>query len=226
MKIFVLHYSKLKERKKFMLQQFNKQNITDYEFIELYDKESFKTPIVNLLNINLLNTFTNSVQLSSISLTLKHFHVYKKIADKYAKALILEDDAILCDNFMEKLQTYISQLPKTYDMLFTGDGMGLHIEADKQIAGQFVYEKCLHPTPWGGQGATRCTDSYVVSKQCATTLCNYIRDGMPRKISTHIDFWINDAARDNNLKVYWAEPTLVSQGSQVGMFERELAVML
>jgi GR25 family glycosyltransferase involved in LPS biosynthesis len=222
MKIFVLHYSKLTKRKAFMIEQFAKQNITDYEFIELYDTKSFTKPTVDLLNINLLKTFDSKVQLSSISLTLKHFHAYSIIADTYDSALILEDDAILCDNFMEKLHAYVAQLPETYDMLFTGDGMGLHIEEDKQTPGQFVYEKCLYPTPWGGQGASRCTDSYIISKQCATTLCKYIREGMPRKITTHIDFWINDAARDVDLKVYWAEPTLVSQGSQVGMFGRTL----
>ena len=34
MKIFVLHYSKLVDRKKHILEQFNKQGIVDYQFIE------------------------------------------------------------------------------------------------------------------------------------------------------------------------------------------------
>jgi GR25 family glycosyltransferase involved in LPS biosynthesis len=50
---------------------------------------------VDLLNINLLKTFDSKVQLSSISLTLKHFHAYSIIADTYDSALILEDDAVL-----------------------------------------------------------------------------------------------------------------------------------
>jgi hypothetical protein len=35
----------------------------------------------------------------------------------------------------------------------------------------------------------------------------------------HSDFWLNIAARDNNLEVYWAEPTIVTQGSQTGLFQ-------
>jgi hypothetical protein len=39
MKIFALHYSKLTDKKKYMIEQFNKEDITDFEFIEKYDKE-------------------------------------------------------------------------------------------------------------------------------------------------------------------------------------------
>jgi hypothetical protein len=39
MKIFVLHYSKLVDRKKSIIEQFKKQNITNYEFIEKYDNK-------------------------------------------------------------------------------------------------------------------------------------------------------------------------------------------
>jgi hypothetical protein len=35
MKIFVIHYKKLVDRKKYMLDQFEKHNITDYEFVEI-----------------------------------------------------------------------------------------------------------------------------------------------------------------------------------------------
>ena len=67
MKIFVLHYSKLVDRKKHILEQFQKQNITDYEFIEKYDIEdlqhcdtvlfdtsSYKKSMISLMNKNCL----------------------------------------------------------------------------------------------------------------------------------------------------------------------------
>jgi hypothetical protein len=34
-----------------------------------------------------------------------------------------------------------------------------------------------------------------------------------------IDWWLNGAARDCKFKVYWAEPTIVTQGSQTGVCE-------
>ena len=105
-------------------------------------------------------------------------------------------------------------------MLFIGDGCNLHIESNKITPNKFIYEKCLYPTNWGGNGATRCTDSYIVNRQCAVKLCDYINQNlMKNKIDLPTDFWINSAARDKNLKVYWAEPTIVTQGSETGIFK-------
>ena len=207
-----MHYSKLTARKQNILEQFQRLNITDYEFIEKYDKSE-------LLEKDLYRFY--NVSLSAISLTLKHFLAYREIAEKYDHALILEDDVILSDRFVETLNIYISELPNQYDMLFIGDGCNLHIEKNKLINGKHIYKKCLHPTQWGGNGASRCTDSYIVSNKCALKLCNYL-DSNSYMITFPCDWWLNVAARDNNLDVYWAEPTIVTQGSQNGIFKSSL----
>lgn len=209
MKIFVLHYSKLVDRKKYILEQFQKQNITDYEFIEKYDKDEITDYESNI--------FETSYKKSTMSLHLKHFYVYKLISEKYERALIFEDDVILNDNFLDTLNNYITQLPKDFDMLFIGDGCHFHIEKHKLIPNKNIYEKCLYPTSWGGDGASRCSDSYIISKNCANKLCEYINK-LQCKIKLPIDWWLNVAARDNNFKVYWAEPTIVTQGTQTGLF--------
>ena len=146
----------------------------------------------------------------------KHFYVYKLISEKYEKALILEDDVILNDNFIENLNNYMTQLPENFDMLFIGDGCNLHIEKDKLIPNKNIYEKCLYPTRQGGDGVSRCTDSYIISKSCANKLCEYINN---LKCQTKLpsDWWLNVASRDNNFKIYWAEPTIVTQRTQTGL---------
>jgi hypothetical protein len=103
-------------------------------------------------------------------------------------------------------------------MLFIGNGCNLHIEKDKIENGKYIYEKCLYPTSWSGDGATRCLDSYIISKNCAVKICNYI-DNLKSQINLPIDWLLNVIARNNNFKVYWAEPTIVTQGSQNGIFE-------
>ena len=210
MKIFVLHYSKLTDRKKNILEQFEKHNITDYEFVEKFDKDNIKTKQSSL--------FHPEYKKSTMSLHLKHNFVFKKIAKKYDYALILEDDAILSDNFMDKLNMYLSQLPNDYDMLFIGDGCNLHIRPEKIRPNKHIYKKSLEPTKWGGNGATRCSDSYIVSNKCAKQLVHYIKN-IKKPISHAIDWWLNEAARDNNFKVFWAEPTIVTQGSQNNTYE-------
>ncbi len=210
MRIFVLHYSKLIERKKSIITQFKRHNITDYEFIEKFNKED--------LTLDDKKLFSDNAKESMISLMNKHFYAYKLATEYDTHSLILEDDVILEDNFIEKLNTYIAQLPADYDMLFIGDGCGFHIQSHLLVPGKYIYEKCLYPTRWGGNGASRCSDSYLISNKCAKKLCKYI-DGLNVRIGLHSDWWLNVAARENNLKVYWAEPTIVTQGSENGTFD-------
>jgi len=208
MKIFVIHYKKLVDRKKHILEQFKKYNIIDYEFIEI-DRDELENENINI--------FQENYSKSQIAITLSHIYAYKQISEKYDNGLIFEDDVILSNNFIDIFNTYIAQLPENYDMLFIGDGCNLHIENDKLIPNKYIYEKCLYPTSWGGDGLGRCVDSYLVNKKCAIELCNYINN-LTYKINIPIDFLLNDIGRDKNFKIYWAEPTIVTQGTQNGLF--------
>jgi GR25 family glycosyltransferase involved in LPS biosynthesis len=207
MKIFVIHYKKLIDRKKHIIEQFEKYNITDYEFIEI-DRDELEGYDLSLFE---------NVAKHDIAIYLSNMYAYKEIKNNYDEAIIFEDDIILCDNFINIFNNYLTQLPKDYDMLFIGNGCNLHIQANDLIPNKNIYEKGLYPTNWGGDGCSRCIDSYVVSKKSAIKLCDYI-DNIKYKINTTPDWWLNIAARDINLKVYWAEPTIVCQGSQNGMF--------
>ena len=109
-------------------------------------------------------------------------------------------------------------MPENWDMLFIGDGCKLHIEKHIVTPDINIYKKCLYPTNWGGNGATRCTDSYLVNKKCANQLCEYINT-MSHKIDINIDWWLNDVSRHYNFNVYWAEPTIVTQGTQNGKYK-------
>ena len=133
-------------------------------------------------------------------------------------AIVFEDDVVLCDNFMEILNKYLTQLPTDYDMLFLGDGCNLHIQKEDLLPEKYIYEKCLYPTEWGGNGAARCSDSYMISNGCAKKMFKYVKK-LKNRINLPIDWWINEAARHIQLKVYWAEPTIVTQGSQSGLFK-------
>jgi GR25 family glycosyltransferase involved in LPS biosynthesis len=196
MKIFVIHYAKLGYRKTHIVNQFAKCNITDYEFIEIEKDDNA--------------IFQENYSEREISISIKHFYAYKQISENYEYGLIVEDDVLFCDDFVNVFNRYMAQLPENYDMLFLGDGCNLHIEPDVVIPNQNIYEKCLYPTSWGGDGASRCVDSYVVSKKCATQLCHYI-ENLSYKLNLPIDWWLNVAARDNNFTVYWGEPTIVAQ---------------
>lgn len=210
-KIFVLHYTKLVDRKASILRQFQEQGITNFEFVELYDKDSL-TPAQ-------LYKFEPNLKLSEISLFLKHIYVYHQIAYKYNEALILEDDAILGPNFLSTLNAYRQQLPLDYSLLFIGDGCNLHVPKELQKEGQNIYERGVNPLPWGGNGASKCTDSYMIHKACARQFTAHFTLGQ-QKTPYQIDHWINETSRVLKPKVFWAEPTIVTQGSENQTFPK------
>jgi hypothetical protein len=55
---------------------------------------------------------------------------------------------------------------------------------------------------------------YLVSKNCAIKLCHYIDN-----INLPTDHWLNFVAKDINLNMFWAEPTIAIQGSDTGLFQ-------
>lgn len=192
MKTYITHYSPLVSRKEFMIQQVKKHNL-DAFFIETEEGPGIY----------------KNLKLNDISLTKKHIEAWNIIAhgdDPYA--LILEDDAILEDDFTTKLNNYISQLPSYFDMLFIGNGCNLHMHIEK---GNIIRRP-------NELGITRCTDSYVISKTCANRLLQRVNE----VIDKPIDHWMNQLGTELNLIGFWAEPTIVSQGSETGLFKKAL----
>jgi hypothetical protein len=211
MHIFVIHYTPLVERKKNILEQFKKQNIHDYEFVEIYDREYIPRQLTRL--------FSTKLRDSLVSLICKHLHASNKISLKYDYALILEDDAILCDQFLDKLDFMMKQLPSDFDAFFIGRGCNLYVPYAEQHAGNFVYLKNNEIGHWGIHGSSRCTEAFVLSKKAATQIVNTRFD----HVDLPYDFLLNDLFRKYNMRVYWSEPALVTQGTITGKFSTSLS---
>jgi hypothetical protein len=96
-------------------------------------------------------------------------------------------------------------------MLFIGDGAKLHIDKKTMVNDQFIYENKL----------TRCLDSYLISKKCCKIILEKLN--LPNyTILCPVDHWLNHVIRNNNFNVLWAEPTIVTQGSEKGIFKSSL----
>lgn len=212
MKTYIVHYDKLTERKQFMNYQLHIHKLT-YEYVSNYGKDK-----LTMLDKKMFKNISDS----EISVCLHHIECFKKFANGDCEvALILEDDVILCNNFKKILEGYLSCLPSNWDMLFIGDGCGLHIPKDQLKQNQNIYIKDNYPSASGGLGATRCLDSYLITKKCAQkiveklTLPNYT-------ILCPADHWLNYVIRNNNFIVYWSEPTIVTQGSEKKIFSSSI----
>jgi len=181
MKVFIVHYNKLVDRKLNIQNQLDNNNLTA-EFVEQYTR--------NNLNSNDKKIFTNNVNDANMAISLSHLYCYKEIAEKYEYGLILEDDAIFDKNFNNN---------------------------------QNIYKKNLKANSLGGGlGASRGTGCYLVSKKCALKITynikTYYYNGI-YKINDPIDWWLNYVFRRNNFNIYWAEPTISTQGTQNGKYE-------
>ena len=199
MKTYVLHYTPLLDRRMHVDTQLRNNNINGI-FIETEEGPG---------------TYMN-LQKGSVSLIKKHIQAWTLIAnDPDPYGLIFEDDVILDTNFSSKLEGYLAQLPLDFDMLFIGNGLSdnYHIDIPPGTIG--IRTPYTSNPPYNG--ITRCTDSYVLSKACASRMLQYAHDNA--LIYYPIDHWMNKMALDMKFsKVFWAEPTIVSQGSELGLF--------
>ncbi len=214
--VYITHYKKLKDRKKYIQKQMLKYNL-QYIFIEnepcdafLVDDslESWHEKTIPL-NYHYKEPY-RKIKQSEISLSYKHIYIYKEIIkNKIETALILEDDVILDCNFIKKFNFLLSKTPEDWDVIFIGSGCGLRVNKDKIQVNQYSYLK-KHP-------ASKCTDSYVIKKSAVAKI-------IPKtsSISMPIDFELNYWMFINNLNVYWWEPPIVRQGSQIRMFPSEI----
>ena len=217
MKIFIIHYKKLTERKQSILSQFKKYNISNYEFIEI-DRDELHEHNTDIFDKNFGNALT--------AISLSHYFAYKQIIEKYDNAIIFEDDVILHDDFINILKKYFIELPSDYDALFIGNGCNLHVAPCNLCENKHIYKRPLYYKEGilADNGLTRCADSYIISKKCCIKLYDYINN-LQNKINESIDAWLEIALMKNNCNVYWAEPTIVTQGSQNGEFDRSWYVL-
>jgi GR25 family glycosyltransferase involved in LPS biosynthesis len=214
-----MHCKKLFPRKKYISAQLTKHNFANYSFYEDYDANELDHDITEYYvdlpeerykKYKLWFPFERNKSLTpaEISLTLKYIKVYEKIANgNDDAALIIEDDAILDDNFVNKFNTYYAETPSEYDMIFLGSGCNLR---SNNIQPNIHSYKRHHP-------ATRCTVATIVKKKT----CQDILKTM-KPFHLVIDWELNYQLYLHNHNVYWWEDPLVNQGSETGLFKTSL----
>jgi GR25 family glycosyltransferase involved in LPS biosynthesis len=189
--IYIVHYTPLTERKAYLLAKFNEANITNFTFYEKYNRnETSKETMEQYFKLHNLNP-------AQICISIAHIEIYREILEKgYNRCLILEDDALLCENFFSSLNEYNSQLPEWFDIGSLNNGCGFH-------AGNIKPSQIWYPAT-----TTRTCCAYIISNKCCATLLPSI---IPFTLS--IDHELNIQITKHNLKIFWAEPTIVSDGS-------------
>ena len=218
--VIVPHCRRLVERRESIIRQFDGL-FANYKFYEEYDAVDLNQVIKDQYYGTDFDPQVEKLKLwlpqphkprllndAEISLTIKHYEIYKQLAAGDVEvALILEDDVLLCDGFENRFNEYLANTPSDYDVIFMGCCWGLRppdVRHDK-----VAYRKA-HP-------ASKCTDSYLITKSACQRLASTF---LPFHLC--IDFEMAYHMYEHDMKVYWWEPALVTQGSENGTFRSEL----
>jgi GR25 family glycosyltransferase involved in LPS biosynthesis len=167
-------------------------NITNYEFYEEFSRDSTSE--------NIMKEYFQLENLTptQICITIAHINIYKKIINNnFNFCLILEDDALFNDNFINNFNNYLSSCPKDIDIACINNGCNLH--ADNIIPDKI----------WYSVKFTRTCCAYLITNNCCKKIIKTI---IPFKKA--IDHELNYQIKLHNLNVYWTEPTLISDGSE------------
>jgi glycosyl transferase family 25 len=196
-KIFVIHYDKLIERKNNILKQLNDRKL-EAEFVSNYGKES--------LTLEDKQKFTR-ISDSEISTFYHHLECYKKIVENnYEYALILEDDAIFLNKFYIKLKKYVYDLPKDWSILYVGDG---NVRVPKEKYNKYMGIVNIFRKPANG---FKYTDFYLITNSaCKKFIEQFTNEKEP--VNVAVDHYLHAFINTYKLKAFIGEPKLVAQGS-------------
>lgn len=201
MNFCICHYTPLIERKTSVLEQLNKYKISNFNLIEICNKED--------LNENIFKKFTN-FKASEISLFLKHVSIYEKFLNNNEYIIVLEDDFIFKYEPMEKIQELINEANENgnWDLIFSGDCCNLHYN-------NIIPNKKLYKT-----NLSRGTCMYIININTTKKLLDIFN--LEKIIDKPIDHWFNYIFKKYDFISYWSEPTLVMQGSETKIFNSSL----
>lgn len=194
--IYICHYTKLRERKKYLKNHFDNVGIEHYQFVENFDKETWNIKEIEKEYPKIFGLTPRHTKLknSEISLTLKYCWIIKDAFEKkYKSILLFEDDIKLHENFVELFNSFNSQLPEDWDIAWVGSCLDLHAPTQPN---KNVYI----------MNGSRCTHAFMISDKCINKIINYIKDA-----NDCADFYFNNLIEKFNLNNYWFEPSLAEQ---------------
>jgi len=142
-KIYIIHLKRSVHRHEHMLKQMEKQNIENYLFFDAIDAEN------DDLNANYdfsviskwRDPFSRKcITRGEIGCALTHYWVWEEIvSNQYSQVLILEDDVVLEDDFIQKLKKI--EVPKDMDFLYVGRRDCMSKEPEQEVNKDIVIPK-------------------------------------------------------------------------------------
>jgi len=196
-KIFIIHYTKLKERKAHMLEELHRWfPEVNYEFVEDFDQEDLTPKIIeeNFYLENFEKRFDRKMLRSEMSLCMKYKKAVSDISNSEdgEQFFILEDDVIFKEDplrYIEAMNNLCDSKNINYDCVFLGEAW------IRKGDNRDIFGKKEHPATNG-----LCTVLY--KKNSLKKLDALLKEN---KITQPMDWELNDRFRDLGFQVYWGK---------------------
>lgn len=198
-KIFCITLKNTPKRREHAAKYFENHNL-DVEFFEGIHGETFglKSTIPCNQDHNYNNTDNYYIGNGRVGCFLSHYMLWKTLSYlPYDEILILEDDCLLCDDFVTKFNYYKSQLPEDWQYVFVGHCC-LSDDNQKITINENIITTVIPPL---------CTHAYLIKKSSIPILLD-----TNDRVWTAIDIQIQLKSL-KQLKHYIFMPQLVNQMS-------------
>jgi GR25 family glycosyltransferase involved in LPS biosynthesis len=198
--VYVIHYTPLVERKEYLLNFFNSNNITNYEFRSIYQREYLTE---ELYKKSFKLHYTENMKPAVVCITLEHIEIYKDIIqnDFDNWCLVLEDDSVFNNDFIEKINFFMEYVPTDAEYLDINDFMFDYNNFD------YTSEVDVSKL-WEPKKGTRTTGSYLIKKNTCSKLIKTI---IPFEYP--IDHELNKQIGIHNINTYHSIFPLVLHGT-------------
>ena len=165
-RIYILHYSKLIDRKSFMEEQLKKEKIYpqyDIVWVDNYDREDLTEDIIRNNYVYNPIICNRKLTMGEIANGIAHSHILRDIK---GICMVVEDDIIFCNNFLDILYNNISGIK------FGAIGLGGYVDGGKFDIGQRPLERSDIPR-WG----LSASDNDIISPVLIRPKENHIQTG-------------------------------------------------
>ena len=208
--IYIVHAKKGYELHEERINQLFKKNNLAFEFVTEGDPSCFTA---TLLDRYFTADIRQLLKAGILSCTLNHILSYEKmVANNNRYALVFENDPFFLGDFVKQIE----KIAKEADTLPPGfiislENTTLEFPAVKSLKPG----KLLYPADHG-----RCAGGYLIDLKAAKDI---LEDLKTTKCSQVIDWWHNSLLDRNIVKMYWADPPIVEQGSHNGLLSSTIS---
>lgn len=222
----VLHCGRLEERRRSAVEQLERHNFKDYFFLEGHEPDELSsselaalyepgpdnperwTEKVLLWGPQALSYHAPTLNMAEISLTIKFGRAFQMLAEQeFDHCIVFEDDVILCEGFADRFHESMERTPDDWDVVYFGECANLHIRGATPDRIAYLKES---PSSRGG----------VATLFRRRAVADLAETWFPFNLVS--DWELSAQHHLHGHSVYWWEPTLARQGSEMGLFGSSL----